>query len=209
MHVVQRRGGPALGLAVIGGHPADLDLGAVFESAGPQRLGHRQVGIGEVDVLAHQRDPHGLLRFVHAVQQIVPLRPVHVAERQAEPAHHIGVEFLAVQHLRDVVDRRGVRGGDHAVDVDVAHQRDLVLQRLGHVAVAAQDQRVRSDTDAAQRGHRVLGRFGLQLTRRCQERAPASSAGRSSSPGRPRGEPGGRPRGTAATRCRRRCRRSR
>ena len=135
---------PALGLAVVGGHPAHLDLGAVLEAAGPQRLGHRQVRVGQVDVLAHQGDPHRLLRLVHTLEQVVPLGPVDVAERQVQPAHHVGVEFLAVQHLGDVVDRRRVGGGDHAVDVDVAHQRDLVLQRLGHVAVAAQDQRVRA-----------------------------------------------------------------
>ena len=107
---------------------------------------------------------------MHSAQQVVPFGPVDVAERQIEPAHDVGVQLLAVQNLRDVIDRRRVGGGDDAVDVDVAHQRDLVLQRLGHVAVAAQDQRVRSDTDAAQRVHRVLGGFGLQLSRRRQVR---------------------------------------
>ena len=29
------------------------------EPAGPHRLGHRQVGVGQVDVLAHDRDRHG------------------------------------------------------------------------------------------------------------------------------------------------------
>ena len=129
VHVAERSGRPGVGLAVVGGNPAHLDPGAVFEAAGAQRLGDGQVRIGQVDVLAHQRDSHGLLRVVHAAEQVVPLGPVDVAERQIQPAHHVGVEFLAVQHLGDVVDRRGVRGGDHAVDVDVAHQRDLVLQR--------------------------------------------------------------------------------
>ena len=166
----EHRGGAAVGFAVVGGHPAHLDLGAVFEPAGAQRLGDRQVRVGQVDVLADQRDPHGLLRLVHPAQQVVPLGPVDVAERQVEPAHHVGVEFLAVQHLGDVVDGRRVGGGDHTVDVDVAHQRDLVLQRFGHVAVAAQDQRVGCDTDAAQRRHRVLGRLGLELAGRRQVR---------------------------------------
>ena len=142
----------------------------MLEAAGAQGLGHRQVRVGEVDVLAHQSDPHGFMRLVHPLQQVVPLRPVDVAERQIQPAHHVGVELLTVQHLGDVVDRRRIRGGDHAVDVDVAHQRDLVLQRFGHVAVAAQDQRVGGDTDAAERGDRVLGGFGLELTRRRHER---------------------------------------
>ena len=175
MHVAEHRRCAAVGFAVVGGHPAHLNLGAVLEAAGTQRFGHRQVSIGEVNVLAHQCDPHSFRGLVHSLEQVVPLRPVDVTKRQAEPAHHVGVEFLAVQHLGDVVDRRRVRGGDHTVDVDVAHQGDLVLQRFGHVAVAAQDQRVGRDADAAQRGDRVLGGFGLQLARRRQNRAPAST----------------------------------
>ncbi len=166
--VGQRRHRTGVGLAVIGGDPPDLHLGAVFEPTGAQRLGHRRVGIRQVDVLAHQRNSDGFLRLVHPAKQIVPLRPVHVTERQVQPAHHVRVELLAVQHLGDVVDGRCVRGGDDAVDIDVAHQRDLVLERLGNITVTPQDQRVGGDTDAAQCGHRVLGRLGLELAGRSQ-----------------------------------------
>ena len=170
MNVVQRHGRPGIGLTVVGGNPTDLDPGVVPEPARSQCLGDREIGVGQVDVLADQGNPHRLLRFVHPPQQVVPLGPVDVAERKVEPPHHVGVELLAVQHLGDVVDRRRVGGGDHAVDVDVAHQRDLVLQRLGHVSVAAQDQRVRADADAAQRGHGVLRGLGLQLAGRREVR---------------------------------------
>ena len=170
VHVVEHGRRAGLGLAVVGRHPADLDLGLMLEPTGPQRLGDRQIGIGQVDVLADERDPHGLLRLVHAAQQVVPLGPVDVAERQVEAPHHVGVQLLAVQHLGNVVDRRCVGCRDHAVDVDVAHQRDLVLQRFWHVAVATQDQRVRRDADAAQCGDGVLRRLGLELARRREVR---------------------------------------
>lgn len=75
-----------------------------------------------------------------------------------------------MQHLGDVVDRGRGRGGDDAVDVHVAHQGDLVLKRFGNITVTAQDECVRSDTDAAQCGHRVLGRLGLELPRGGQVR---------------------------------------
>ena len=83
-----------------------------------------------------------------------------------EPADDVGVQALPVQHLRDVVDRRRVGAGDDALGVDVAHQADLALEAGADLAVGAADQRVGLDTDAAQRGDRVLGRLGLQLAGR-------------------------------------------
>ena len=207
--VLEVAGGPGRGLALVGGDPAQVDLGLVGEAAGPQRLGHGEVGVGQVDVLADQRDRHLLRGVVHPAQQVVPQRPVDVAERQVEAADDVGVETLAVQDLRDVVDRRGVGGGDHGLLVDVAHQRDLLLDRVGQLAVGAAHHRVGLDADLAQRRDGVLGRLGLQLARTGRCRAPARRAGRSSCRDRCRGGPGGPPRGTAATRCRRRCRRPR
>ena len=60
--------------AVVGGDPADVDLRVVGEAAGAQRLGDRQVGVGQVDVLADQRDRDLVRRVVHPAQQLVPRR---------------------------------------------------------------------------------------------------------------------------------------
>ena len=57
-----------------------------------------------------------------------------------------------------------------ALEVDVAHLRDLALDGGRDLAVGPADQRVRLDADLAQRGDRVLGRLGLQLTRRREVR---------------------------------------
>src|SRR5438067_2145624 len=70
---------------------------------------------------------------------------------------------LPVQDRRDVVDRRCVGAGDHALGFDVAHQADLALEPGADLPVRAADQRVGLEADAAQRGDRVLGRLGLQL----------------------------------------------
>ena len=163
VHVAEEAGRALLGLALVGGHPDQVDLGLVGEAAGAQGLGDRQVGVRQVDVLADQRDGDLLGRVVHDAQQVVPLGPVDVAERQVQPPYDVGVEALAVQHLGDVVDRRGVAGVDDRLVVDVAHQRDLRLHRLRDRPVGAADDRVRLEADRAQRGHRVLGRLGLQL----------------------------------------------
>ena len=137
------------GLAVVAGHPADVDAGIVGEPARPQRLGRRQVGVRQVDVLADQRDRDRLGRVVHPAQHLIPVGPVHVTERQPEPAHHVGVQALGMQHPGDVVDRRRVRGRHHGLLVDVAHQADLALQAAADRPVRAAHDRVGLDADAA------------------------------------------------------------
>jgi hypothetical protein len=71
-----------------------------------------------------------------------------------------------MQHLGDVVDRQRVDRGHHRLLVHVAHQADLALQPAADRPVGAADDRVGLYADAAQRGHRVLGRLGLQLAGR-------------------------------------------
>ena len=162
----QRLLGAGLGLARVGRHPADAHLGVVVEAARAQRLGDREVGVGQVDVLADERDLDLVLGLVHALEEEVPVGPVDVAEGQPEPADDVGVQPLAVQHLGDVVDARRVDGGRDGLGVDVAHEADLALDRLGDLAVGAQHERVGLDADLAQRRDRVLGRLGLQLAAR-------------------------------------------
>ena len=158
--------------ALVGRDPLDVDLGVVGESAGAQRLGDRQVGVGQVDVLADEADGHLVLGVVHDVEQLAPARPVDVGRLavEAERVDDVGVEALVVQHRRDVVDRRHVDRVHHGGLVDVAHERDLALVRLGDGPVAAQHERVGLDADRAQRGDGVLGRLGLLLARRAHER---------------------------------------
>ena len=64
----------------------------------------------------------------------------------------------------DLVDRGRILTFDDSISVDVAHERNLALDSLGQRAVRTQHQRIGLNTDGAQRGHRVLGRLGLELT---------------------------------------------
>ncbi|CAM3041847.1 hypothetical protein ACSL103130_10620 [Actinomyces slackii] len=75
-----------------------------------------------------------------------------------------------MQGGRDLVDGVRVPALHHGVLVDVAHERDLVLDALGQGAVGAQDEGVGLDPDAAQGGHGVLGGLGLELPGRRQVR---------------------------------------
>ena len=104
-----------------------------------------------------------MLRMVHALEQILPLIPVDVVERQTELTHDIGVEPLVEQGLRHVVDARGIHAVDHAFGIHVAHQGDLVLDGLVERAVGAQHQGIRGDAELAQHHHGMLGRLGLEF----------------------------------------------
>ncbi len=107
-----------------------------------------------------------VLGVVDPFEHLVPRGPVDVAEAQPQAPDDIGVQALAVQDLGDVVDRRGVDGRRDRVPVDVAHERDLALDRLGDLPVGAQDEPVGLDADLAQGRHRVLRRLGLELAAR-------------------------------------------
>ena len=91
------------GLAQVAGHPPDLDLGVVVEAASAQRLSHREVGVGQVDVLADQGDLDLVLGVMDPLEHLVLRGPVDVAEAQSEAADDIGIQALAVQHLGNVL----------------------------------------------------------------------------------------------------------
>ena len=114
-----------------------VTLASLPKPPASQRLGRRQVRVGQVHVLADQGDGDRAGRAVHPAQQVVPGRPVDVVERKLELADDVGVQALAVQHLRDVVDGRRVRGGDHRLLVHVAHQADLALEAVADRPVAS------------------------------------------------------------------------
>ena len=99
------------------------------------------------------------------LHQLLPLAQVDRVGRlvDAQGAADEGVETLVVQDEGDLVDARGVDGGDHGLHGHVAEVGDLALQALGDGLVAAADDHVGLDTPAAQLGHRVLGRLGLLL----------------------------------------------
>ena len=123
----------------------------------------------QVDVLAHQGHLDAVAGGVHAVEQPVPLGPVDVPEGQGEALDEEGVQSLAVQGRRHLVDAGGVLALDDGGGVDVAHEGDLTLDPLGQGSVRAQHQGIGLDADGAQDRHRVLGGLGLELAGRRQE----------------------------------------
>ena len=54
--------------------PFDLHLGPVVEPGVAERLDHRQIGVGKVDVLADDPDPHRSDGGVDLADQVAPSR---------------------------------------------------------------------------------------------------------------------------------------
>lgn len=149
-----------------------LTLVSWANPCGLERLGHGEVGVREIDVLADEADRDLVLGVVHGVQDLAPARPVDLFRSllvETEATHDVGVEPLVVQRRGDVVDARQVDGVDHAFHVDVAHERDLVAVARADRTVAAEHERVGLDADLAEGGDRVLGRLGLLLAGRAHE----------------------------------------
>ena len=102
-----------------------------------------------------------LMRSTSARQPARSGSRVGIAE--GELADDQAAEPEVLEHQRDLVDRARRLGRDDRLDVDVAEQRDLLADLVGHRVVRAQDDDVGLDADAAQLLDRVLGRLGLEL----------------------------------------------
>ena len=164
VHVLGREG-----LAV---HPADLRVHAVRPGGVAQGLGHGQVGVRQLDVLADERDLERRLGRLDPLHQRPPAVEVRhgVGIAQAQLAHHEAAEAEGLELERDLVDRGGRGGRDDRVHVHVREQGDLLADLVRHVAVRAQDDHVGLDADAAQLLDGVLGGLGLELAGRREGR---------------------------------------
>ena len=105
-----------------------------------------------------------------ALDHLAPLGKVGRRHLQAQLVDHDVVQRLLVQQQRNLVDVVGVDRRDHRALLDVGEQRDLAALLLGQRLLAAAQQHVRLDADAAQLLHRVLGGLGLDLARAADDR---------------------------------------
>ena len=95
--------------------------------------------------------------------ELFPRLHAGFARRQVQILEDHRVEALVAQRERHFVDRRDVLGRDHRLFVDVAEQRDLLLDVARQDAIGAAQQDVGLDTDRSQVAHAVLRGLGLEL----------------------------------------------
>ena len=159
---VRKRAGQLVGRDRLRVDPDDLRLDLVPEAGMGQRLEHAHVGVGQLDVLADDGDPHRPPRPADLLDEIPPLAQIGFA-RQSELARDVGAEPGLFQDERHLVDGVGGRHGDDGVAIDVAEECDLLFDVVGNRAVGASDDDVGLDAERAQLAHALLGRFRLQL----------------------------------------------
>ena len=150
----------------LGIDPAQFDPGVVGDAAVGQRLLERFIGILQAGIFAGDGDRHLAFRPDHPVDDAHPLAQLRLSFIEPEIAADRGIEALAMQLQRHIVDGFGVERLDHPVGGDVAEQRDLAPRRLRDFPVAAAQQDVRLDAEAEQFLDAVLGRLGLELAGR-------------------------------------------
>ena len=127
-----------------------------------QGLAHGHIGIGVFHVLADDGDGHGLFSGVHAVNQVVPLGQFPLAVQ----GQGLGEEPTQSELFHDQGHFVHVADGGHGEDgfgFHVAEEGELFLDAAGNFGVAAADEGVGLDADAAQFFYAVLGGFGFQF----------------------------------------------
>ena len=108
--------------------PLDVDLQPVREPAVVERLVEALVRILVADVLADDVNRDAILRVLDALDQRFPRFHVLLGHREAELLQHDPVEPFDAEHERHFVDRRHVFRRDDRFGIDVAEQRDLLLE---------------------------------------------------------------------------------
>ena len=130
--------------------PADLHLTVVLEAGMVQALHDGEVGVVQLDVLAHQRDGTGLAAGGDAGDDVLPLGQVGGGNVQLELVHHHVVQTVGVEHQRALVEAGHGQVLDDAFGLDVAEGADLAADVAAHAAVGTEDDDIRVDAHALQ-----------------------------------------------------------
>ena len=104
----------------------------VGDSAVHDRFVEALIGLGEVDILADQRDLDLELRAVHALDDLFPARELGRARPDVEQLRDLFVDALLVEFGGDLVDAVHVLGGKDRVGSHVGKESDLLFECGAH-----------------------------------------------------------------------------
>ena len=148
-------------------HPAVVGDPAVVEG-----LVQTLVGVGQVDVLPHDRDRHLMGGVEELVHHILPRLEVGLAGPDVQEFDDLLIHPLPVEDERNLVDAGHVLGGEDRRHLHVAEEGDLGLDLVGEKVLRPAEEDVRLDADLPEGLDAVLRRFRLHLARRLDEGDP-------------------------------------
>ena len=151
-------------------NPLDLDVGAVMNAGMVKRLDDRQIGVGKRNVLANHADTDRCRGLLDTTHEFFPGSEIDGGITEPQDVADVLVEALVVQHERNLVETRRVGGIGDTSDRHIAEIGDLAAEIRTDRFLRSADDRIGLNTPAAQFGDGVLGRLGLHLARRTDER---------------------------------------
>ena len=143
-----------------------VNVAIVEHASVVQGLDNRQVGIGQLRILAHDGDLHlvgVLVGMVLLAQEFVPRTHVALTRVQTQTLANAQVKVLLGEQLRNIVDARAVLVGKDTVGVDVAEACDLAADGVIDMVIGAQHDDIGLDAEAAELLDGMLRRLGLDL----------------------------------------------
>ena len=140
----------AVGLfQLLGVYPVDVHLGVLGPGGVAERLGHGEVGVVELHILADEAYLHAAALAVHAFYHGAPLGEVRLRGLQPQLAAHDAGEARLLEHQRRLIERGQRDIADDAVLRDVAEARHLAEDAaVLYGLVAAQHNNIRRDSEA-------------------------------------------------------------
>ena len=158
---------PGNGLGI---DPPDIHIGSQIKARMAQCLGNGQIGIVELDILAHKTDGHILIPGIDLMQHPIPVGQINVGSVDVQLPADDGGKVLLFQHNGGLIQAGQGDILNDAVRLHVAEHGDLAEDALLQRLIAAQDNDIRLYTQTLQFLDGVLGRFALMLIGAPQER---------------------------------------
>ena len=162
IHASEQGFGP-LGFDLLGADPVQVEGGIHIQAGMAQGFHHREVGIVELHVFAHQGHLHGRAGVAQLGHQPLPIHHVAGVVGEVEHIQHLVAEAGLLHGQGHRVDAVGIEGFDHRLGGDPAETADLRFEVIADGPIAAAHQDIGLDTDRAQLLDRVLGGLGFQL----------------------------------------------
>ena len=147
-------------------NPFNIDLDAIRNTAMNQRLTKRFIRILQAGIFADNGNRDLAFRIGHGLANSRPSGQIRSCIRQPEMPHHFAIQPLIMVRQRHFVNITDIARKHHRRLADVTKQANFPPLLIGQWVFGTTEQDIRLNTDRLQFLHRMLCRFGFQLSSR-------------------------------------------